>query len=535
MDNASQTSPQRPVSASATTGPDLTGRTLDDFLVVRRLGQGGMGEVYLAEQVSLKRKVALKILRTELAVNPTALERFKKEAENVARATHANIVQVYAIGTADGTPYMALEYVEGRNLREYLTRKGLPELSVVLRIMCQVAAALQRAAELGIVHRDIKPDNILLTRKGEVKVADFGLSRVLSGDQPALHLTASGVTMGTPLYMSPEQVEGKPVDARTDIYSFGVTCYHLLAGYPPFRGQNPFEVALQHVRAEPKPLNEVRPDLPAALTAVVHKMMAKNPEQRYQSGRELLKDLMALRATLSGTISSTALIPAVDPPPATPSTGATPTLVDVPRRYSPKTPPLAGLVLVLGLAAGVALGWYHSLPQLLPPLAPGNLAVDSSDVDSVLRSPQRREQALRNAAEQYLDPASAAKNVQTGYGLCCDLLVFYLTNYRLDDAEKLSIRLETFKVPQYRQLGMLGRAVVLALTDQANDSNDLFKQLSRELNGPRQSPLKRLDEPRHAPLRYWIIRALYYNGQNGVAESEVPSFFKPLRALADRP
>src|SRR5438105_1862936 len=142
MDNAGQTTPQRPASASVATGPDLSGRTLDDFLVVRRLGQGGMGEVYLAEQISLKRKVALKILRTELAVNPSALERFKQEAENVARATHANIVQVYAIGTADGVPYMALEYVEGRNLREYLAKKGTPELSLTLRIMCQVAAAL---------------------------------------------------------------------------------------------------------------------------------------------------------------------------------------------------------------------------------------------------------------------------------------------------------------------------------------------------------------------------------------------------------
>src|SRR6476646_9255563 len=152
--------------------------------------------------------------------------------------------------------FMALEYVEGRNLREYLERKGPPELLVSLSIMRQVASALQRAGELGIIHRDIKPENILLTRKGEVKVADFGLARCLTGDGPVLNLTQSGVTMGTPLYMSPEQVEGKPVDGRSDIYSFGVTCYHMLAGHPPFEGESPFEVALKHVRAEPTPLAE---------------------------------------------------------------------------------------------------------------------------------------------------------------------------------------------------------------------------------------------------------------------------------------
>ena len=157
-------------------GPSLIGKTVGDFRVLRRLGQGGMGQVYLAEQVSLKREVALKVLRRDLARNETSLARFKAEAEAVARATHANIVQVYYIGTVDGLPFMALEYVEGKNLREYLAKKGPPDLPLALSIMRQVAAALVRAGELGIVHRDIKPDNILLTRKGEVKVADFGLS-----------------------------------------------------------------------------------------------------------------------------------------------------------------------------------------------------------------------------------------------------------------------------------------------------------------------------------------------------------------------
>src|SRR5262249_16989453 len=157
---------------SANTEEDWSGRTLGEFAILRRLGKGGMGQVYLAEQISLKRKVAIKILRPELAANQSSLKRFRIEAENVAKLPHANIVQIYAIGEQDGVPYMALEYVEGRNLRDYIHRKGPPELPVCLSIMRQIASALARAGEQGFVHRDIKPENILLTRKGEVKVAD---------------------------------------------------------------------------------------------------------------------------------------------------------------------------------------------------------------------------------------------------------------------------------------------------------------------------------------------------------------------------
>jgi eukaryotic-like serine/threonine-protein kinase len=291
---------EKPGPSSVAHPTDLTGQTLGEFQLIRRIGQGGMGQVYLARQLSLKRQVAVKILRTDLASNVTALQRFQHEAEAVARVTHANIVQVYAIGEANGLHYMALEYVEGRNLRDYLNRKGPPDIPIVLNIMRQVAAALQRASELGFVHRDIKPENILLTRKGEVKVADFGLSRCFADDKP-LNITQSGVTMGTPLYMSPEQVQGRVVDPRSDVYSFGVTCYHMLAGEPPFRGQTPFEVALQHVQEVPKPLLEIRPDLPPELGAVVHKMMAKKPEDRYQTAREIIRDLTRLKEGLPTT------------------------------------------------------------------------------------------------------------------------------------------------------------------------------------------------------------------------------------------
>ena len=338
MNPISQTGPASTSPAEAgAPGQDLTGRTLGDYHVLRRLGQGGMGQVYLAEQLSLKRNVALKILSADLAANATSLQRFRAEAEAVAKVTHANIVQVYATGEVEGLPFIALEYVEGRNLREFVTKKGPPELLLALSIMRQTAAALQRASEAGIIHRDIKPENILLTRKGEVKVADFGLSRCLGDPQP-LHLTQSGVTMGTPLYMSPEQVEGKPLDCRTDIYSFGVTCYFMLAGQPPFDGATAFEVAMKHARDEPPPLSGVRPDLPPALCAVVHKMMAKDPAQRHQTGKEVLRDLARVRESLGGQTAAIALpslsgerLPMCRPPRSRPTAS--------PRGCTPWSPP----------------------------------------------------------------------------------------------------------------------------------------------------------------------------------------------------
>jgi serine/threonine-protein kinase len=270
--------------------PDLTGRTLGDYQLLRRLGVGGMGQVYLARQLSLKRFVALKLLRDDLAANLSALKRFEAEAQAVARLNHPNIVHIHQIGEHDGLRYMALEYVDGRNLRDHFERKGPPGLPACLGVMCQVAQALQCAHEQGIVHRDIKPENILVARKADgigVKVTDFGLSRFFAPEAQPLRLTQTGVSLGTPLYMSPEQVQGRPVDHRSDIYSFGVTCYHLLAGEPPFRGSTAFEVAIKHVQEHPRPLAELCPDLPADLCAIVHKMMAKDPADRYQSAREI--------------------------------------------------------------------------------------------------------------------------------------------------------------------------------------------------------------------------------------------------------
>jgi eukaryotic-like serine/threonine-protein kinase len=272
---------------------DLTGRRLGDFQLLRRLGRGAMADVYLAEQCSLKRRVAMKILKADHAADPTYLQRFMIEAQAAAALVHAHIVQIYEVGQLDGWHYIAQEYVQGLNLRDWLQRSGPPNLPRALSIMRQVAAALAKAAEHGVVHRDIKPENIMVTAEGEVKVADFGLARQ-TRNQNGPQLTEIGITLGTPLYMSPEQVEGKPLDPRSDLYSFGVTCYQMFAGTPPFTGDTALAVAVQHVRSAPKPLAELRPDLPPALCQLVHSLLVKDPRERCPSARELLRELHQL-------------------------------------------------------------------------------------------------------------------------------------------------------------------------------------------------------------------------------------------------
>ena len=285
-----------PTPDSTRPAVDLSGRQVGNFHFLRRLGRGAMAEVYLAEQCHLKRWVAVKILRPELADDKTYLRRFEREAQAAASLVHANIVQIHEVGHVDGLHYIVQEYVQGQNLRDWLARHGPPLLQQALSIMRQITAALGKAAEQGVIHRDIKPENIMITAAGEVKVADFGLARVVrETDTEETSLTQIGITMGTPLYMSPEQVEGRVLDHRSDLYSFGVLCYHMLTGKPPFVGDTALAVAVQHVKKQPRALEEQRPDLPPALCRVVHQMLAKDPEQRWSSCGELLRELYRIQ------------------------------------------------------------------------------------------------------------------------------------------------------------------------------------------------------------------------------------------------
>jgi len=275
---------------------DLVGKTLKDYYVLRRLGQGAMAEVYLAQQLSLGRQVALKVLNADLARDPTYVERFQNEARAAAALVHASIVQIYEVGATDAgdgaVHYIAQEYVPGRNLGEVIHARKRLEPALVLDVLRQVAAALAKASSEGIVHRDIKPENIMLARSGEVKVADFGLARVQGGT--GVNLTQIGVTMGTPLYMSPEQIEGRELDSRSDIYSLGVTAYHMLCGAPPFTGETPLAVAMQHLNQPPEPVVVRQPGVPTALGGIVARMLAKQPDDRFEDPGALLRELQTV-------------------------------------------------------------------------------------------------------------------------------------------------------------------------------------------------------------------------------------------------
>jgi eukaryotic-like serine/threonine-protein kinase len=358
---------------------DLIGITLGDLQVERRLGRGGMGEVYLARQISLNRKVALKVLRPDLLSKETYLKRFEAEATAVAKLNHPNIVHVYTLGCIDDVRFIAMEYVQGTNLRDLLMKKGALDLPLALSIMKQAGLAVGAAGELGLIHRDIKPENILLTQKGQVKITDFGLCR--DQDSERLNLTLTGVTVGTPLYMSPEQARGHPIDHRGDLYSLGVTFYQMLAGHPPFRAETALAMALKHMKVTPVSLDVHRPDLPADVVRLVMKLMEKEPADRYQSAAEMLRDLAKIKDSIQSptpALSETESATTASPAPA--STGGngsavtvlTPTELDpaarAPRRrltglrIGGKT--LAG-VSVLCLTVGALAGWIARPEDLL--------------------------------------------------------------------------------------------------------------------------------------------------------------------------
>lgn len=358
--------------------PDLSGRAIGDFRVERLLGHGGMGEVYLARQISLDRPVALKVLRPELLSNPTYLARFEKEALSAAKLNHPNVVHIYSIGSHGDLRYIAMEYVPGTNLKEFLARKGPPDLPLAMAIMRQSGQAMAAAGEFGLIHRDLKPENLLLTRKGQVKVADFGLCRSHGPGQ--MELTQEGVTLGTPMYMSPEQVQGRELDHRSDLYSLGVTFYHMLAGEPPHRADTPVALALKHVREQPVDLSVHRPDLPPEICRLVMRLLQKDPAARFATAGDMLRELSRIKEALHTPSVTTAALP--DDLVRTPADGAAASATAPARPAAPRRSPrerLRGLrirprdwaaILALAAAAGALAGAQARPTDLLSPGAP---------------------------------------------------------------------------------------------------------------------------------------------------------------------
>ena len=271
---------------------DLAGHQLGPYRLLREIGGGGMGMVYEAEDTRLGRRVAVKLLPPEYSRDRRAKERFLREARAAAKVDHPNLCTVHDVGETDGRLYIILPLYEGETLRERLRRGPLP-LAEARKVAIQVAQGLERAHEAGIVHRDIKPANVMLTRRGEVKILDFGIAR-LEGD--AASITRTGASWGTPAYMSPEQARGEPVDGRTDLWSLGVMLYEMVAGRRPFGGESLEAVVSAILTKEPEPLGRVRPEVPPELARVVERALAKDPAERYASSAEVLADLEMRRA-----------------------------------------------------------------------------------------------------------------------------------------------------------------------------------------------------------------------------------------------
>lgn len=350
-------------------------RTTDDMTAQARmlggryqvgelLGYGGMAEVHRGRDLRLGRDVAIKMLRTDLARDATFQLRFRREAQNAASLNHPAIVSVYDTGeeraaTGETLPFIVMEFVAGRTLKEVLAGEGRLMPRRALEITADICAALEFSHRHGIIHRDIKPGNVMLTPNGQVKVMDFGIARALASG--ATTMTQTSAVIGTAQYLSPEQARGEAVDARSDVYAAGCVLYELLCGHPPFVGDNPVSVAYQHVREDPRPVGTLNPDVTPDVDAVVLKALAKNPLNRYQSAAEMRADLLraaAGRPVVATPVMHEAETTAVAAPatrqmsPAVRQAGSPARVSDTQRpRRSPLVPAALAVLGVLAVAA----------------------------------------------------------------------------------------------------------------------------------------------------------------------------------------
>jgi serine/threonine-protein kinase len=334
------------------------------YRIMRKLGSGGMADVYLAEDEELGRRVAIKILNDKHANDEQFVERFRREAKNAAGLSHPNIVSIYDRGEAEGTYYIAMEYLDGRSLKEIVVARGPLPISDAIEATRQVLTALRFAHRKGVVHRDIKPHNVMADADGRLKVTDFGIARA-----GVSQMTEAGSIIGTAQYLSPEQARGAAVDQRSDLYSIGVVLYEMLTGQVPFTGESPVEIAMKHLSDTPRPPSLLRPEIPPDLDMVVLRALAKNPEDRFQTAEEMDAELErvaagvgvtaetadAATAVLSGTALASA--PTAIVPPRRPPAQTRPSYryAEPPPRRRPIWPWLLALLLVV--LAGVA-GWY---------------------------------------------------------------------------------------------------------------------------------------------------------------------------------
>ena len=303
------------------------------YRIVRKLGTGGMANVYLAEDEVLGRRVAIKILNDRHAGDDQFIERFRREAKNAASLSHPNIVSIYDRGEAEGTYYIAMEYLDGRSLKELIVARGPAPIHVAVDYARQILAAVRFAHRHGIVHRDIKPHNVLVDGEGRLKVTDFGIARA-----GVSQMTEVGSIIGTAQYLSPEQAKGAPVDQTSDLYSVGVVLYELLTGVVPFTGDTPVEIAMKHLSMVPEPPSAKRAEIPRDLDMVIMRALAKDPSERYHSAEEMDADLRRVaRGVAISPATEEAATAIISRPPPTAVTEITPRARD----SVPYAPPAA--------------------------------------------------------------------------------------------------------------------------------------------------------------------------------------------------
>ena len=341
----------------------LTGQKLGVYQLLEKIGEGGMGAVYKARDLSLDRTVAVKVLPAAMAADKVYVQRFVREARAVAKLSHRNLVHIYHVGQREGLYYFAMEFVPGQTLRQRLAASGPLTVEEFLRIGGQVLSALERIHSVGVTHRDVKSANVIIEEgTARAVLTDFGLAKEHGPESGGLEgLTSAGVVLGTPEYMSPEQAEGRPAGPPSDLYSFGVMAYEMLTGGVPFRGPSAIAVLRKHLEEPPAALAAVRPGLPPALEAAVMRALAKKPEERYGSAAELAADLVRIGATPELAELAAAGLPATERTiVGAPITGAAQAL----RPVSPTAPTAAvappapvgyrrGLIVAGSVAAGV--------------------------------------------------------------------------------------------------------------------------------------------------------------------------------------
>lgn len=333
-----------------TTEPRLLGGRYEIGEVV---GYGGMAEVHRGRDLRLGRDVAVKLLRADLSRDESFLIRFQREAQNSASLNHPNIVAVFDTGEDLGIPYMVMEFVNGRTLKEVLIAEGRFDYAAACEVVADMCSALDFSHKHHIIHRDVKPGNVMLSDTNQVKVMDFGIARALASNQATM--TQTSAVIGTAQYLSPEQARGETVDARSDVYAVGCVLYELLVGHPPFTGDNPVSVAYQHVREEARPPSELNPNVPASVDAVVMKALAKNPENRYHSAGEMREDL--IRAARGQAVMAPAVMDAGDRTQMIGDADSTAPIKPIATSSSRRRPWLIAMGVILALVAVAAAGW----------------------------------------------------------------------------------------------------------------------------------------------------------------------------------